>query len=85
MWKTYLNLRTFTLIATTMSRTHHASQTTKVNTMLKAQTFSTRMEHESVWHHGKAVDPQVFSELSRNDVTVRKDNRFENFAVILGS
>ena len=26
---------------------------------------------------------QVFSEMSRNDVTVRIDNRFENFAVIL--
>ena len=26
-----------------MSRTRHASQTTKVNTMIKAQTFSTRI------------------------------------------
>ena len=40
-----------------MSRTHHASQTTKVNTMLKVQTFSTRMEHENMWHYGIAVDP----------------------------
>ena len=30
-----------------MSRTRHASQTTKVNTMLKAQTLSTRMEREA--------------------------------------
>ena len=63
-----------------MSRTRHASQTTKVNTMLKAQTSSTRMERESAWHHGIAVG---FSEMSRNDVTVRIYHRFENFAAIL--
>ena len=55
-------LRTFAPIATAifsrMSRTRHASQTTKVNTILKAQTFSTRMERESRWHDGIAVDPR---------------------------
>ena len=40
-----------------ISRTCHASESMKVNMMLKVQTFSTRMERESRWHYGIAVDP----------------------------
>ena len=36
-----------------------------VNTMLKAQTFSTRMERESVWHHGVAVDPGLLGNVTQ--------------------
>ena len=48
----------------------------------KGANISTRTERESVWHHGIAVC-QVFSEMSRNDVTVRIDNLFESFAAML--
>ena len=48
-----------------MSRTCHASQTTKVNTMLKVQTFSTRMERESMWHYGIAVDPGLLGNVTQ--------------------
>ena len=48
-----------------MSRTRHASQTTKVNMMLKVQTFSTRKERESVWHHGIAVDPGLLGNVTQ--------------------
>ena len=48
-----------------MSRTRHASQTTKVNTMLKEQIFYTRMERESVWHHGIAVDPGLLGNVTQ--------------------
>ena len=62
-------LRTFAPIATAifwrMSRTRHASQTTKVNTILKAQTFSTRMERESRWHDGIAVDPGLLGNVTQ--------------------
>ena len=36
----------------------------------------------TLWHHGIAGDLGLLG-MSRNDVTVRIDNRFENFAVIL--
>ena len=48
-----------------MSSTRHASQTTKVKTVLKAQTFSTRKERESMWHHGIAVDPGVLGNVTQ--------------------
>ena len=66
-----------------MSRTRHTSQTTKVNTVLKVQTFSTRMERESIWHYGIAVDPGLLGNVTPFGVTVGIDNRFENFAAIL--
>ena len=49
-----------------MSRTRYASQNTQVNVMLKAQTFSTRMEHESMWHHGIAVDPGLLGNVTQS-------------------
>ena len=65
----YFILRTFAPIATAhfsrMSRTRHASQTRKVNTMPKAQTFSTRMERECMWHHGIAVDPGLLGNVTQ--------------------
>ena len=48
-----------------MSRMRHASQTTKVNTMLKVQIFSTRMQRESVWRHGIAVDPGLLGNVTQ--------------------
>ena len=64
-----LSLRTFAPIATAhfsrMSRTRHASQTTKVHSMLKVQTFSTRMERESTWHYGIAVDPGLLGNVTQ--------------------
>ena len=48
-----------------ISRTRHSSQTTKVNTMLKVQTFSTRMERESVWYHGISVDPGLLGNVTQ--------------------
>ena len=48
-----------------MSRTRHASQTTNVNMMLKAQIFSTGMEHKNVWHHGIAVDPGLLGNVTQ--------------------
>ena len=57
-----------------ISRTCHASETTKVNMMLKVQTFSTRMERESMWHYGIALDPGLLGNVT---------HWRENFAAIL--
>ena len=62
--------------------TRHASQTMKVNMMLKAQTFSTRMEHESMWHHGIAVDPGFLVNVTQSRDSANRQ-LLENFAAIL--
>ena len=64
------NLRMFAPIASAyfwrMSRTRHASPTTKVNNHgIEAQTFSRIMERKSVWHHGIAVDPGLLGNVTQ--------------------
>ena len=62
--------------------THTPCITDHVITMLNVQTFFTRMERESMWHYGIAVDPGLLGKCHAM-VWVWIDNRFENFAAIL--
>ena len=57
-----------------MSMTRHASQTTKVDMMLKVQAFFTRMERESMWHHGIAVDPGLLGNVTQWRDSVNKQS-----------
>ena len=58
-----------------MSRTRDAWQTRKVNAVLKMQTFSTRMERESVWHYGIAVDPGLLGNVTQWRDVVNRQSR----------
>ena len=46
-------------------------------------TYFPQQWNVKAWGIMRQLWTQVFSEMSRNDVTVRIDNRFENFAAIL--